>query len=162
MEGVTTALVGFILLCVAFPRMVKNKPQYYVAFISVLAIILLSSLQVLVDYAGFTHFIQAVGGLLQIVSLVALVLACGGLSPRQLAGEMGRSIEVMRRGGEEQETIIPLGADAYEAMAAHARAAASSNNPRPGAPSGAGAPSDQAPPMSGIDQTGQENTIPLE
>jgi hypothetical protein len=37
-----------------------------------------------------------------------LVLCAGGMSLKTLAGEMGSAYEVIRRGSEEKEVIIPL------------------------------------------------------
>jgi len=109
MEGVTTALVGFLLLCVAFPKMVKHRQQFYAAFIVVLAVILLQSLATMSDPTGSFHRL-AIGfaGLFQIVVLVLLVLSCGGMSLGELTGELGNAIEVIRRGETEKEIIIPL------------------------------------------------------
>lgn len=155
MEGVTTALVGFILLCVAFPHLVKNKTQYYVALAAVALIILFNSFAFIVDSAGFAHFVGALDGLLQVLSLVALVLACGGLSPRQLAGEMGNAFEVIRRGGDEKETIIPLGPEAHAAMAAaRAKEKAAAGNTAPAA--------EQPRTVYHVDTPGEDHTIPLE
>jgi hypothetical protein len=152
MEGVTTVLVGYVLLCVALPHLVKNKTQYYIALFGVVAILLLDSLSNF-GAEGFQHFVKALDGLIQIVSLIALVLACGGLSPRQLAGEMGDALEVIRRGGEEKETIIPLGPEAYAAMAAKARADAAN------APA---APAEQPKTVYHPDTSTEESSIPLE
>jgi hypothetical protein len=108
MEGVTTAIVAFLLVCVVFPTLVKNKPLYYAAFAAVLVIILLSGLEVVVAGAGFMAFATFMICLLQIVALVLLVLAAGGLTLRQLAGEVTEAIEVIRRGETSKEVIIPL------------------------------------------------------
>ena len=44
MEGVTTAIVGFIFVCMALPRLVKNRPQFYAAFAAVVLIVLFDTL----------------------------------------------------------------------------------------------------------------------
>lgn len=109
MEGVTTAIVAFMLLCVAFPKMVKHRTQYYAAFIVLLAIIVLQSLAGMSDpIGGFHRFTLAMAGLFQVVVLVLLMMACGGLSLGELTGELGNAYEVMRRGETEKEVIIPL------------------------------------------------------
>jgi hypothetical protein len=155
MDGVTTALVGFILLCVAFPHLVKNKTQYYLSLAAVVAIILLDSLALIVFSADFSRFLGAVSGLLDVIALVGLVSACGGLSPRQLAGEMGNAFEVIRRGGDEKETIIPLGPEAHAAMAA-ARAKAHADAGKPAATP------EQPRTVYHVDTPNEDHTIPLE
>jgi len=109
MEGVTTAIVGFILLCVAFPKMVKHREQFYIAFILVLVVILLQSLAGMSDPAGgFRKFAIGFAGLFQIVILVALFMSCGAMSIGELTGDLGNAFEVIRRGQTEKEVIIPL------------------------------------------------------
>jgi hypothetical protein len=107
MEGVTTAIVAFILACVIFPRVVKNKPQYYGALACVLLVILFGALNMMVGAVGFTRFVYVMTALLQIGAILLLILSAGGLSMRDLAGELADTIEVVRRGGEK-EIIVPL------------------------------------------------------
>jgi hypothetical protein len=59
----------------------------------------------MIKAAGFIVFEGFVTALLQIGSIVMLVLCVGGLTPRELADDM---IEVVRRGDEGKEVIIPL------------------------------------------------------
>jgi hypothetical protein len=108
LEGVTTALVLFIFVCVHYPSLVKNKTQFYAAFFAVLLMILLYSLDVMIRSSGFHIFAGAVTGLLQIAALVLLFTSAGGLSVKQLAGELGRAYEVIRRGESEKTVIVPL------------------------------------------------------
>ena len=108
MEGVTTAIVAFILLCVAFPRIVKVKPQFYAAFFAVLAIILLQALDSLFASAAFSRLAMLCIYGLQIVALLLLMLSAGGMTSRELMGEMGDAIEVIRRGESAKEVIIPI------------------------------------------------------
>lgn len=109
MEGVTTAIVAFLFVCVVFPSLVKNKPQWYAALAAVLLVILLHALMWIFPGSawlrGFTGFMT---GLLQIGAILLLILSAGGLSARELAGEMKRAYEVIRRGEEEKEVIIPI------------------------------------------------------
>jgi hypothetical protein len=109
LEGVTTAIVLFVFACVLYPRMVKNKTQFYAAFTGVLAIILLTSLrQMLYNSVGFQVFSGAMIGLLQAGAIVLLFLSAGGLTIKELGGEMARAYEVVRRGEEEKTVIIPI------------------------------------------------------
>jgi hypothetical protein len=109
MEGVTTVLAAFIFVCVCYPKLVKNKTQFYAAFAMVAVIILLFSLSVMLkDSAGFQVFAGAVTGLLQLGAFVLLFLSAGGITMKELAGEMGRAYEVIRRGEEEKTVIVPL------------------------------------------------------
>ena len=110
MEGVTTALVAFIFVCVIYPRLVKNKTQFYAALAAVIVIILLHSLgAMLKDSAGFQVFSGALVGLLQAGAILLLFLSAGGITLKELGSEMARAYEVIRRGEEEKEVIIPIG-----------------------------------------------------
>jgi hypothetical protein len=106
MEGVTTALVGFIFVSVVYPTLIKNRPQFYAALGMVCAIILLDSLGRM--FLSFAITAYCLAALLQIGTILLLFLAAGGLSVKQLAGELGNAYEVIRRGGEKKEVIIPL------------------------------------------------------
>lgn len=105
---VTTALVAFIFVCIIFPNLIKDKNQFYAAFAIILLGILLHSLAEMINSDGFRRFAGAFNGLLHVAAMVLLVLAAGGLRPRELMGEMSRAFEVMRRGETEKEVIIPL------------------------------------------------------
>lgn len=109
LEGVTTAIVLFVFACVLYPRIIKNKTQFYAAFTAVLVIILLVSLrQMLYNSVGFQVFSGALIGLLQAGAIVLLFLGAGGITVKQLGGEMSRAFEVIRRGEEEKTVIIPI------------------------------------------------------
>jgi hypothetical protein len=113
LDGVTTVLVGFLFVCLIFPSLVKNRPQYYAALVAVILIILLHTLTLMLNKAeGFIVPAGVFTGLLQIGALILLVLSVGGLTARQLAGDMARAYEVMRRGETEKEVIIPIGGKA--------------------------------------------------
>ncbi len=115
MEGVTTALVGFILLAFAFPSLIRNRTMFYAALTTVVVIILLWSAGEMVGpregeaVHPFTRFTVVFGGLLQAVSLILLLLSSGGLSAKELAGEIAGAYEVIRRGEDEKEVIVPIG-----------------------------------------------------
>ena len=108
MEGVTTALVAFIFACVIFPHLVKNKTQFYGAFVAVIVIILLHSLNTMIGSVGFQVFAGALTGILQACAMVLLFLSAGGITLKQLGAEMSRAYEVIRRGEDEKTVIVPL------------------------------------------------------
>ena len=113
MEGVTTAIVLFIFACVLYPQIVKNKTQFYAAFIALLVIILLHSMSYMFGFgkdgsAGFQVFAGATTGLLQVAAILLLFMSCGGVSLSDIGSEMGKVIEVIRRGEEEKTVIVPL------------------------------------------------------
>lgn len=107
MHGVTTAIIGFIFVCIIWPHLVKNRPQFYAALGALIAIILLDSLARMINSVGFGVFAYVFTGLLQVGAILLLILSAGGVSPRELFSDMGRAIEVIRRGEEEKEIIIP-------------------------------------------------------
>ena len=109
MEGVTTALVGFIFVCIIFPRLVRNHAQFYAAFVMIALMLLLASLAGMFNSAGFSRFANAVAGLLQLAAFVLLVIATGGLSLRDLAGEFKEAFDAIRSGPDANKpVIVPL------------------------------------------------------
>jgi hypothetical protein len=109
MAGVTTALVAYILLAQAFPSLLKNRAQYYLAFAAILLIIFLDAVTVVAPRGAFIAFIYFVTAVLQMAAMVFLLLAAGGMSAGELSGDIGQVIEVIRRGGTKKEVIVPLG-----------------------------------------------------
>jgi len=108
MEGVITAIVAFIFTCIVFPRLVKNRPQYYGALALILLAIFLDALSVTLDKGTFRGFVTIADAIIVIVSIALLMLATGGLSARDLAADIGKTIEVVRRGGEKETIIVPM------------------------------------------------------
>jgi hypothetical protein len=110
MEGVTTAIVAFIFVGILFPRIIKVKAQFYGALAAVLLIILLYALAMAIDadHDGFDRFAAVMIGLLQIGAIFLLILSAGGLTVKDLAGDLSEAIEVMRRGGDKKTYIVPL------------------------------------------------------
>jgi hypothetical protein len=106
MHGVTTAIVAFILACLIFPQVVKNKPQYYAAVGLVLLVILFEAIARMVNAPGFFKFVTLLTAIFQMAALFLLILSAGGLTVRDLAGDLADTFEVIRRGGEK-EIIIP-------------------------------------------------------
>jgi hypothetical protein len=108
---VTIAIVGFILVCVVLPHIIKWKAQFYAAFAVVLISILLHSLGDMFpgENKRFQQVMNGLVGLLNIMALILLMMAAGGLRLRELAGEVANAYEVMRRGETEKTVVIPLG-----------------------------------------------------
>ena len=107
MQGVTTAIVLFVFVCVLFPRLIANRAQFHAGFAMVLLAILLDALGHIVLNATFGAFVYLATALLQIGATVLLYLAAGGLTARGLGREMLGAFEVIRRGEDEAEIIIP-------------------------------------------------------
>jgi hypothetical protein len=112
MEGVTTAIVAFLFVCVVFPTLVKNKPQYYAAFAAIILIILLWGSEFVINSGAFRAFALFMICVLQVAALILLVLSVGGLTWRELRSEVTEAIEVIRRGETQKEVIVPLRGDA--------------------------------------------------
>lgn len=108
MEGVTTAIVAFIFVCILYPRLVRNHPQFYTAFGLIVVMLFFTSIARMINSEKFWTFVGGLNGLLQVCALVLLVLATGGLSLRELTGEFRNAFEVIRRGESEKEIIVPL------------------------------------------------------
>lgn len=111
---ISVPIVAYIFVCIIYPRLVKNKPQFYMAF-AVLLLIL--ALDVFVNLAGgpvaaaaggISRFLVVLRSVLFIVDFILLVLATGGLSLHELTGELKGAYEVMRRGEDTKTVIIPL------------------------------------------------------
>jgi hypothetical protein len=56
---------------------------------------------------AFGVFAYAISAFLQVCSILLLFLAAGGITWKELAGDMTHAFEVIRRGGEK-EVIVPL------------------------------------------------------
>ena len=107
MQGVTTALVGCIFFCVIFPDRVKSAPQFYAALAMICLIIILDAMGFAIG-GRFAVFVYFAAAFLQVGAILRLFLAAGGITWRELRSEMAGAFEVIRRGGDEKEVIIPL------------------------------------------------------
>ena len=163
MEGITTAIVLFIFACVIYPKVVQHKTQFYGAFIAVLAIIFLHSLNIMFGHgengsAGFQVFAGALTGLLQVAAILLLFMSCGGVSLRELGSEMGRVIEVIRRGEEEKTVIVPLSGEMPKPRQQTPSTPQTPTNPEPSP-----AQKIDLPPSAGWPtKRGDDSSIPLE
>src|SRR5258706_12085920 len=108
MSAIPAIIIAFIFVCILFPRLVKHHAQFYTAFGLMLISMLLWTIATMFDSPGFTRFIAVIDGFLTIAALVLIVLATGGLSLKDLAGEFKSAIEVIRRGDSDKEVIVPL------------------------------------------------------
>ena len=106
MQGVTTAIVGFIFACLIWPGMVKNKPQYYSALGMVLVVILFDAIGQM-SQGTLNHIIYILAAILQMLAMVVLVMCVGGLTPRQFAREVAQTIEAIRHGEDKGPVIVP-------------------------------------------------------
>ncbi len=120
-EGITAAIALFILSGLAFPHLIKKRSLYYAAVGMLLLIIVIDAVAVMINGSVFPKaeggssilvFRHVAVGMLQALSILVLVMSAGGLSPKEMAGEMKDAYEVIRRGEEEKEIIIPLGKQA--------------------------------------------------
>jgi hypothetical protein len=106
---ISVPIIGFIFVCIVMPRLVKNKPQFYMAIAVTLLILILNAIVNLSESSnGFIKFLIVLRAVLWIVDFVLLILASGGLSLHEFSGELGNAFEVMRRGESTKEVIIPL------------------------------------------------------
>jgi hypothetical protein len=108
MQGVTTAIVAFIFVCLVYPHLVKSKPQYYAALGLVLVTILFDAIgHMQTEDGGLRHVMYVLAALVQILNIIVLVMCVGGLSMTEFAGEVTNSFEVIRR-GDDKPVLVPL------------------------------------------------------
>ena len=108
MTTVTTAIVGFIFVCIIFPHLIKSRAQYFIAVGLVLVAMLMNGLAAMIGSPGFFRFVSGMSIFMEGFAVALLIMCAGGLSIGKFAGEMGNAFEVLRRGEEEKEVIIPL------------------------------------------------------
>jgi hypothetical protein len=114
LDGVTTVLVTFLFVCLVMPSLVKSRPQYYVAMVCLLGVIVLHTLSLVFGTSPSVALGVGVGtGVLQLVAFLLLVLSVGGLTVKKLAGDLAGAYEVIRRGETQKEVIIPIGDQAF-------------------------------------------------
>ena len=105
---ISVPVVGFIFVCIIFPKIVKTKPQFYMAFGVTLIILALNVMANLLAVGSMRTFAIILRDVLWIVDFILLVLATGGLSLHELTGELKGAYEVMRRGDDVKTVIVPL------------------------------------------------------
>ena len=102
---ISVPIVGYVFVCIIYPRIVKSKSQFYMAFAVLLGILVLD---VIISLGVLARFFTVLRGVLWIVDFILLVLATGGLSLHELTGELQGAFEVMRRGETTKTVIVPL------------------------------------------------------
>jgi hypothetical protein len=176
MDGVKTAIVGFIFVCIILPHLIKIRAQYFMA----VAVFLVGMVFNLLAFAftpsaasmelpgGFVKFCLVADGVCQIGAVILLFLSAGGMSIGQLAGEFGRAYEVMRRGEDQKTVIIPLSGqqrhyvDEDDEEDAPARCEINTEPSPPPPPDAENPPSSEAPPPTSQEKPSPGSTIPLE
>src|SRR5579864_2597450 len=109
MEGVTTAIVGFIFACLIWPHIVKSKPQFYASVGLLLMIVLFDAIgHMPAPDTPLHHVMYVLTAILQMLTILILVMCVGGLSPRELAGEVSHTIHAFRHGEENKPVLVPL------------------------------------------------------
>jgi hypothetical protein len=108
MEGVTTAIVGFIFVCLIWQDIVKSKPQFYSAIALVLVIILFDAIGHMAGAGPLFHVMYVLTAILQMLTILILVMCVGGLSARELASEVKETVHAFRHGEEQKPVIVPL------------------------------------------------------
>jgi len=107
MEGVTTAIVAFIFACLVWPHLVKNKTQFYSSIGLVMLILLLDAIGHMAESGPLPRVMYVLAAILQMLTILVLVMCVGGLSPRELAGEVSEAVDTLRH-GEQKPVLVPL------------------------------------------------------
>jgi hypothetical protein len=107
MEGVTTAIVAFIFACLVWPHLVKNKTQFYSSIGLVMLILLLDAIGHMAESGPLPRVMYVLSAILQMLTILVLVMCVGGLSPRELAGEVSEAVDTLRH-GEQKPVLVPL------------------------------------------------------
>ncbi|MGA2497192.1 MAG: hypothetical protein ABSH20_05595 [Tepidisphaeraceae bacterium] len=106
MDGINAAVVGYLLLCMVWPQLVKNKAYYYLGLAAVLLCVVLEAFAACFNPGNMYRAIHAVAILSSGLALVLVVLASGGLSVREFAGEMGNAFDAFRHGEDPGKPVI--------------------------------------------------------
>jgi hypothetical protein len=108
-DAITFAIIAFQFTCFVFPKTIKNRSQFFAAFYVTLFILVVSTVRLMLYKSPTPYVVLAViTGVSQIVAIILLFLSAGGMTIGQFAGELKGSYEVIRRGGEEKEVIVPI------------------------------------------------------
>ena len=109
MEGVTTAIVAFIFACLVWPHLVKNKAQFYSSIALVMLILLFDAIGHMAAEkdSALHHVMYVLAAIIQMLTILVLVMCVGGLTPRELAGQVSETIDTIRH-GEQKSVLVPL------------------------------------------------------
>lgn len=124
LDGMTTALAIFFVYCLAKQELIKNRTYYYATFVCLLGIIF---------FNAFFHFfgrdagsttgqgLCAIAlGILHAAALILTMAYVGGITLREMAGQMKEAAEDFRTAGESKKpVIVPLGQDKPRARDAY-------------------------------------------
>jgi hypothetical protein len=108
MEGVTTGIVAFIFACLVWPHIVKVKAQFYSAIALLMLIILFDAIGHMTFEGPLPRVMYVLAAILQMLTILILIMCVGGLSPRELMGEMSETVQTIRQGGEQKPVLVPL------------------------------------------------------
>jgi len=109
MDGVITAIVAFIFVCIIFPSIVKHRAQFWFALLLVLIAFVFDNIaRVTTAENSFRTFAAILNTFCVVGSILLLILSAGGLTLRDLTSDIGKTIEVVRRGGEKETIIVPM------------------------------------------------------
>lgn len=108
-DGITIAIVMFLFACFVFPKTIKHRTQFFAAFFVTVFIVLLATLRLMLyESAAMYVLLGVLTGVAQMIAMILLFLSAGGLSMGEFAGELKGTYEVIRRGQEEKEVIVPI------------------------------------------------------
>ncbi|HEY0008545.1 MAG TPA: hypothetical protein VGB55_07470 [Tepidisphaeraceae bacterium] len=113
LDSLTFLLAAFFFYCLAKPEMVRNRTQYWGVFFGLILIVVLTTLRLMLYNSPGGQIVTGILiGLTQIAAMVLTVLYVGGMSVREMAGEMGSAVDEVRTGGMPKKTpIVPLTGD---------------------------------------------------
>ncbi len=107
MLSITTAIVLFIFVCIIFPQLVKNRPQFYLAIASVVLIMLVQCLMSIFGGSiNFVRFLLFLDTILNLTAFLLMILSTGGLSLGELTGEFADAFDAVRKGPDAHKPIV--------------------------------------------------------
>jgi hypothetical protein len=88
MEGINAAIVGYLLLALAMPQLVRNRAMHNLAVGVVLVNLVVQALAVMLMTTAIYRAFVVVSMLLTAASLVLTVMAAGGRTFQQFVADM--------------------------------------------------------------------------
>jgi len=109
LEGFTTVIAAFFVFCLYRQDLIKSRTYYYATFACLMGIILFNTFYYFMDNTYGRGFCAIMLGLLHAGALVLTMAYVGGLSLKQMAGEIKDAAEDIRSGGDAKKpVIVPL------------------------------------------------------